>query len=126
MSLASELLALAQLSAAWRADGRSEREIAAERTRVLRQIWPVTPGFRYRCEDCQDSGAIPLVCKPGQRCGKGWCAGQAAYEHDYVRPCECPAGQRFRRPSPPDQGSEIARAARTAGHRTRELDRGFE
>lgn len=128
MSLGQALGELAQISATMRQDGASPAEIERYRLDVLKRLWPQADApWRYRCDDCQDTGALLLTCKPGQRCNglstrtdspreqpskyQRLCVKEAAYVHDYMEPCFCQAGQRYRVSTPPPE-QDVERAAK--------------
>lgn len=64
---------------------------------TLRDSWPkhVTK-FPPKCELCEDTGYQEYICRPYARCERTTCDRKGeAFQHRYVRPCECPKGQGF-------------------------------
>lgn len=108
--------------------GESASEIAQALERSVRASWPKGREWHYYCDLCNDFGVTNHICRAGNRCpgistrtdgpkekaGKyqRLCAKHPAseYEHDYVRPCLCPAGDRFRPKTV--QESDVDRAAK--------------
>lgn len=113
-----------------RAAGESETEIIAALERSIREAWPKGREWHYLCDRCNDYGAIHHVCRAGQRCpgistrtdgpkespGKYQriCAKhpESEYQHDYITPCSCPAGDRFR-PAVRSAANDVEQAAKT-------------
>ena len=62
---------------------------------VIRQFWPFTREWHYRCGECGDYGLQMSNCDGEQhRCGLG--KGKPHLPHEYGRPCWCSAGLRFK------------------------------
>jgi hypothetical protein len=71
---------------------------------TLRLAWKSQPSqFAPNCQACGDIGWIERVCRAEDRCNRPRCSTMhPAYEHSYVIPCVCAAGQRkHARPSRP-------------------------
>lgn len=65
---------------------------------ILRGFFRVRP--RHSCGYCDDVGWRQKTCTHGMRCGRYHCSrAEPSYEHTYVEPCECPAGDRMREPA---------------------------
>lgn len=112
-----------------RADGVSEADIAAGFERLVRDAWPKGREWHYYCEQCRDTGAVTYLCRPGVRCngistrtdGPHEQAGkytrlckqfpESDYEHEYVEPCDCKNGGRFKA-MPKPEADDLGDAAR--------------
>lgn len=119
-----------------RDDGVSEADLAAGFERVVRDVWPFTREWHYLCEQCNDTGLVIYVCRPGARCnglstrvdGPRETAGKyrrlcalhpdSDYTHEYGEPCYCPKGDRFKRAPKPEQ-DDLQDAARKPKQPTR-------
>lgn len=63
---------------------------------VLRDVWPASQ-YQPACAICEDVGWEERVCQHRVRCGRKWCGlAEPAWEHRYVSPCACGAGDRHR------------------------------
>lgn len=99
-----------------RAQGVSQADAIGGLEMVLRDAWPMPPSrFQPACDTCDDVGWRIASCWHEQRCGRKRCAqSHPAHEHTYAVPCDCAAGDKFRRRSgdaPPE--SAIIAAGRT-------------
>lgn len=76
---------------------------------VLRQFWPFTREWTYRCSECCDYGLQLRQCDGEQhRCGLG--KGKPHLPHDYGTPCWCAEGARYRKRERTDQTAVEAAA----------------
>lgn len=121
--LAQTMIAALNIWDAEKADGvpKAEREAHLEQT--LRAAWPKGRTWVYDCDDCDDTGLILLQCTAKHRCNgistrtdypgqapgkyKRLCTLQDSYEHDYVIPCHCSRGVKWR-PVQKNQDDELA------------------
>lgn len=59
----------------------------------LRESLNAPRPWKLHCDTCRDTGWREHLCKPGQRCGRNFCArhdeAKIPYEHEYVSPCPC-------------------------------------
>jgi hypothetical protein len=72
---------------------------------TLRESWPkAVTKFPAKCEACDDTGYQESICRPYVRCERESCQRKGeAFQHAYVRPCECAKGQAFNRKANPPQ-----------------------
>lgn len=91
-----------------RTAGASKAEVARALEGYLRTTWTHIQAREYDCDVCADSGVEVMQC-PARPCFRRRTHGP----HDYVRPCFCAAGERWK-VKPPTEESAIAAAARTA------------
>ena len=47
--------------------------------------------WHFECGDCEDTGWVPRICRPGARCGCLLYQGHQTYEHSYTARCPCQA-----------------------------------
>lgn len=64
----------------------------------LRGVWPKpTTKFAPNCDACSDTGYRDMTCWHEQRCARKRCHEMhPGFEHAYVTPCECSAGDKMR------------------------------
>ena len=82
-----------------RAAGVSREDAVKGIEAVLRDVWPVRKlsKFQPACAQCDDTGYVERTCSRDLRCGRERCHKQhPAWEHAYVEPCGCPAGDKKR------------------------------
>lgn len=106
MSLAQTVRDALRLADEMRAAGDSPAEIAHRLESVIRASWPFRREWHYLCEVCGDTGAEVLQC-PVIACERR----QAHGPHEYIRPCVCRAGERWR-PKVRDAEDAVAAAAK--------------
>lgn len=106
-----------------RAQGVAQEDACRGLEAVLRDAWPLPPTrFAPACDTCDDVGWRIRSCWHEQRCGRPRCArSHPAHEHPYAVPCDCAAGDKFRRRS----GDAAPEAAIIAAGRTQRKPRGF-
>lgn len=95
MSFAATLTEAQRIYLQMRADGQTVDEACRYLEGVLRTTWPRggTPRS-YRCQTCDDLGAIWHAC-PGL--GRSICGRRFPHDgHEFIDPCECEAGRKFR------------------------------
>jgi hypothetical protein len=90
-----------------RAQGTPDAEIYRALERFLRAMLPDIQAREYDCEVCSDSGVEVFQC-PARPCFRRKTHGP----HDYVKPCFCAAGERWKVKPKTDEDA-IAAAART-------------
>ena len=76
---------------------------------VLRHLWPRqrTEPWHYVCENCRDYGAEYFNC-PAVKCDRD----NPHDPHEYMRPCWCEKGRRFREKQAPTEADAMERAAK--------------
>lgn len=82
---------------------------------VVREHWPRgrQREWKYLCDDCRDTGWKSGRCRPYARCKPDHDYLDADREHDFVSPCHCGQGDRFRRQSADmDSEAELAKVGR--------------
>jgi uncharacterized protein YegP (UPF0339 family) len=65
---------------------------------VLRATWPFKTREKQTCDSCDGTGWRLKVCQHMARCARERICWQAEpeWEHDYVVPCDCELGDRFK------------------------------
>lgn len=118
MSLGSIITEALALHRDLRTKGMTWDEAKCALEKILREVWPKPKGrvepWHYVCDLCDDTGARLFVCRKGQRCNgistrtdspkekpgkyRRICAKHpdSEYEHDYIEPCVCRQGDRYR------------------------------
>lgn len=91
-----------------RAGGASMAEVARSLELHLRAVWTHIQAREYGCDVCSDSGVEVMNC-PARKCARH----RPHMPHEYVRPCFCAAGERWK-VKPPSEHDAIAAAARTS------------
>lgn len=106
-----------------RKEGVSREDAVKGIEAVLRAIWPKATTKFYVCEACGGTGWRLMSCWDGQRCGRELCIRRhPAWEHSYVVPCDCTAGDRFRpRAAAPED--ELAAVGKTPKRKPRSFSR---
>lgn len=84
-----------------KAGGLSGSQLDASLETVLRDTWPKpkdrTEPWHDQCSACRDYGLEMHVCPGDATCGRR----KRHAEHEYGRPCWCPAGKRHHEKSIP-------------------------
>ncbi len=80
-----------------RAEGVERDDAIKGLEHVIRETWArPTTKFGPTCEDCDDVGYQHFLCRQYARCERLNCNAKGEdWQHAYVRPCECPKGQRY-------------------------------
>lgn len=114
MSFAAEAWAALLEYLKYRKAGVSKLDAVRGVEAIIRETWPLPPTkFEPRCQNCEDTGWSERLCWDQERCGRRFCGNHSEYEHRYVEPCFCLAGERHKaRIATVDDA--IARAGKTA------------
>lgn len=105
-----------------RSEGVSKDDAVKGLELVLREVMPMKGTPPRICEDCTGTGWELRHCRYGARCNRRLCgeAPPGEREHDYVVPCHCPLGDRFKRRSEPTDDTVVGKRPkrRVGGWRT--------
>ena len=99
-----------------RKQGVSREDASQGFVPLLRQFFRTRPA--RACPSCDGSGLRVTVCTHGMRCGRFNCSrSETTYEHEYVVPCDCPAGdgRRPREASPEDALAAVGKPGKKKG-----------
>ena len=106
--LAGNVMEALRLCDQMNADGVSKVDRDTYLEGVIRATWPVTRLWKYRCEDCADTGWLHRVCTTQHPCGRPFRLpkgtnrsgledvtgqGTCTPNHAYVQPCVCAKGE---------------------------------
>lgn len=97
-----------------RAEGVSHDDVCRGLEAIVREVFPLSK-YPPRCLTCDDTGLRDRTCWAEQRCGRQKCIeAHPSLEHAYVVPCDCPAGDKFRRKAvtDTDQLAQVGKVTR--------------
>lgn len=100
-----------------RAEGVERDDAIKGLEHVIRETWP-KPATKFppQCDLCEDTGYQEHVCRQYARCERRTCNQKGeAWQHLFVRPCECAKGVRFEPTSRPV--ADLAAVGRVAKKR---------
>jgi hypothetical protein len=105
-----------------RESGVSREDAVKGIEEVLRAEWPKRLSKFETCAGCDDSGWRLTECVHGMRCNRYRCGiAESSWYHEYVVPCECQKGDKFRRSgmvpqrSPDDDLSSVGKTKKRGG-----------
>jgi len=113
--LGATIDAAVRLRLQMREDGASEQELAAGLEQTVRASWPFTREWKYLCHNCDDTGGEWRACPGDATCGR-----DAPHRpHDFVKPCWCSLGRRFREKTKPTDGDDFTESTKGKHRPTR-------
>lgn len=90
--LSASILEALRIRAAQRDQGVPEDVIARDFEQTVRACWPYSREWKFLCGECRDYGMVTHQCDGSRQCGRD----KPHAPHDYVIPCWCTKGDRFK------------------------------
>lgn len=106
--LSATILEACRLRVAMKADGATEAELDAAMERTIRQCWPFTREWHFRCRECEDHGLQMRDCPGDSTCGRH----KPHLAHDFGQPCWCAKGAAFTKKLHPQTDDDFTKATK--------------